>query len=251
MLSTKERLTSYIDGAHAKINVKLTKVLVLGILAGMFIAFASVAHSFSNALLENGRLFGALVFPFGLMMVVISGSELFTGDCLLIAPLLDKKISFKRFSLFMVLVYFANFIGAILVALAVVYSGSLSLIATNVVQTAVTKSTLGFGFAFLKGVLCNFLVCIAVWMAISSKSLTGKALACVPGVFLFVFCGFEHSVANMYYLFAGLFANGFYSVGNADLTFVNLLFGNLLPVTLGNVLGGSLVGVAYYFVVKD
>ena len=251
MLSAKERLTSYIDQANAKINTKLGKVVVLGILAGMFIAFASIASTFANGLLDNGKLWGALVFPFGLIMVVVSGSELFTGDCLLVAPLMDKKISIARLLLFMTVVYFSNFVGALIVASLAVYSNSLSIVAQVVVQTAVNKANLGFVSALLKGVLCNFLVCIAVWMAISSKSLTGKALACVPGVFLFVFCGFEHSVANMYYLMAGLFANSFYGVANVSVNVWDMLLMNLLPVTLGNVVGGALVGVAYYYTAKN
>ena len=143
--------------------------------------------------------------------------------------------------------FIGNFIGALLVALIVTSSGVLDPISDSVVATASAKVSMGFPVAMLRGVLCNFLVCIAVWMAFGAKTVGGKIAAVFFPVFLFVLCGFEHSIANMYYVPAGLFMNWFNGTATAGLSVQSFLVENLLPVTIGNIIGGAvLVGGGYY-----
>ncbi len=178
-------------------------------------------------------------------MVVVAGSELFTGDNLMIVSLLERRISVLQFVRTLVIVYLGNFVGSWLVALLAVGGGSLSAFAENVVSAAAAKASLGFGEAILRGIACNILVCIAVWMAAASQTAAGKILCLYGPIMVFVLCGFEHCVANMYYLPAGIMAAARYGLTADGLTWGSALLKNLLPVTLGNMIGGFAVGLAY------
>ena len=145
-------------------------------------------------------------------------------------------------------VYLANVLGAGLVAALTVAAGTFDGVYESVVATAAAKAGLPFLTALLRGVLCNFLVCIAVWMSLAAQSVPGKLAAMYLPIFTFVLCGFEHSVANMFYLPAGILAAGRYGVAAEGLSWASMWTGNLLPVTLGNILGGCLVGVVYWAV---
>ena len=145
-------------------------------------------------------------------------------------------------------VYLANVLGAGLVAALTVAAGTFDGVYESVVATAAAKAGLPFLTALLRGVLCNFLVCIAVWMSLAAQSVPGKLAAMYLPIFTFVLCGFEHSVANMFYLPAGILAAGRYGVAAEGLSWASMWMGNLLPVTLGNILGGCLVGVVYWAV---
>lgn len=213
-------------------------MLLLGALAGVFIAFAGVAASIGGAL--GGKLASATIFPIGLTMVLLAGSELFTGNCLFLMPLLRRNITAGHMLRNWVAVYLGNLLGSVAVAFLVVQCGALDGIAEAAVAAAVTKAALPFGVALLRGVLCNFLVCLAVWMAFCAQSAGGKVVSLFGPIFLFVLCGFEHSVANMYYIPAGIFL-----AENGEVTWLSL-WQNLLPVTLGNMVGGCGLGGILY-----
>ncbi len=240
-----EIATKAVSAGIKKANLSIFKMILLGMFAGAFIALAGVGATFGNV--YAGKLAGALIFPAGLAMVVVAGSELFTGNCLMVTALLSREIGPLRLLKNWLFVFIGNFIGALLVALIVTSSGVLDPISDSVVATASAKVSMGFPVAMLRGVLCNFLVCIAVWMAFGAKTVGGKIAAVFFPVFLFVLCGFEHSIANMYYVPAGLFMNWFSGTATAGLSVQSFLVENLLPVTIGNIIGGAvLVGGGYY-----
>lgn len=228
----------YCAAAQKRVQQGAMRLLLLGTLAGAFIAFAGVAASLGGA--AAGKLASAAIFPIGLTMVLLAGSELFTGNCLFLMPLLRRDVTAAQVLRNWILVYLGNFLGSILVAFLVVQSRSLDSIAPTAITTAMTKAGLSFGVAFLRGVLCNLLVCLAVWMAFCAGSAGGKVVSLFGPIFVFVLCGFEHSVANMYYIPVGIFLSG-----NTDVTFAALAR-NLIPVTLGNLVGGCLLGGILY-----
>ena len=228
----------YCAAAEKRVTQSLPRLLLLGALAGAFIAFAGVAASIDGAL--GGKLASATIFPIGLTMVLLAGSELFTGNCLFLMPLLRRNITAGHMLRNWVAVYLGNLLGSVAVAFLVVQCGALDGIAEAAVAAAVTKAALPFGVALLRGVLCNFLVCLAVWMAFCAQSAGGKVVSLFGPIFLFVLCGFEHSVANMYYIPAGIFL-----AENGEVTWLSL-WQNLLPVTLGNMVGGCGLGGILY-----
>ena len=256
---------NYIQIGKSKANTPSKKMIVLAIMAGLFIAIGGIAATTVAVAVKPaslGKLLGALVFPGGLTMVLIAGSELFTGNCLLIVPLLEKAITWKSAVKSLGLAYFGNFIGSILLAAAVVFSHQIALfdngVAVSVISTAVAKCSMSFTDALIRGILCNFLVCIAVWISFAAKDITGKIIGVFFPILMFVLCGFEHSVANMYYLFAGFFANTVPAYAQAAaaagidtgvLTIGKIFLGNLLPVTIGNIIGGAgFVGLPYWYI---
>lgn len=228
----------YCAAAEKRVTQSLPRLLLLGALAGAFIAFAGVAASIGGAL--GGKLASATIFPIGLTMVLLAGSELFTGNCLFLMPLLRRNITAGHMLRNWVAVYLGNLLGSVAVAFLVVQCGALDGIAEAAVAAAVTKAALPFGVALLRGVLCNFLVCLAVWMAFCAQSAGGKVVSLFGPIFLFVLCGFEHSVANMYYIPAGIFL-----AENGEVTWLSL-WQNLLLVTLGNMVGGCGLGGILY-----
>ena len=239
-------------------------MLLLAVMAGAFIALGGVGATTAAVGVQPasvGKLMGACIFPGGLTMVLLAGSELFTGNCLLTVPLLEKEIKLSGMLKNWVVVYVGNFIGGILVAAGVVYSHQISLfdngMAVSVISAAAGKCALSFTDALIRGIFCNFLVCIAVWVSFAAKDVAGKIIGLFFPIMIFVVCGFEHSVANMYYIGAGLFAKGIpeYAQAAADagvnldvLTWGNFLGTNLIPVTIGNIIGGGIcVGCVYWF----
>lgn len=239
MLKTfAQAAADYCAAAEKRVTQSLPRLLLLGALAGAFIAFAGVAASIGGAL--GGKLASATIFPIGLTMVLLAGSELFTGNCLFLMPLLRRNITAGHMLRNWVAVYLGNLLGSVAVAFLVVQCGALDGIAEAAVAAAVTKAALPFGVALLRGVLCNFLVCLAVWMAFCAQSAGGKVVSLFGPIFLFVLCGFEHSVANMYYIPAGIFL-----AENGEVTWLSL-WQNLLPVTLGNMVGGCGLGGILY-----
>lgn len=239
MLKTfAQAAADYCAAAEKRTAQSLPRMLLLGALAGAFIAFAGVAASIGGAL--GGKLASATIFPIGLTMVLLAGSELFTGNCLFLMPLLRRNITAGHMLRNWVAVYLGNLLGSVAVAFLVVQCGALDGIAEAAVAAALTKAALLFGVALLRGVLCNFLVCLAVWMAFCAQSAGGKVVSLFGPIFLFVLCGFEHSVANMYYIPAGIFL-----AENGEVTWLSL-WQNLLPVTLGNMVGGCGLGGILY-----
>lgn len=264
-LTTGEILEKVSDSGIAKAEGKTLRLLIWALLAGAYIAFgAQASQMVSFNLLADpdslgvGRLVSAAVFPVGLMMVVLCGAELFTGNCLMISGVLDRKIRISGMLRNWVLVYLGNFLGALLVVALMKSTGlwetGSGLLGASVIKTAQAKVQLSFGQAFVRGILCNWLVCLAVWMSTGARETVSKIFAIWFCIGLFVISGFEHSIANMYFIPAGIAAaadSGLAQLAGCDvsvLTVGNFLVKNLLPVTLGNILGGGLfVGMVYWF----
>jgi formate/nitrite transporter len=256
MNSPAEVAKNYIATGKAKTQQSFWKLVILGILAGAFIALAGVGASTSSASIavpSVAKLVGALIFPVGLTMVLLAGSELFTGNTLIIISVMSKEATWGGMLRNWVIVYIANLVGSIIVAFLVVHGHTASLfsneLAAVMVKTAQAKVGLGFGDAFIRGILANFLVCIAVWISFAAKDVAGKFWGLFMPIMLFVLCGYEHSIANMYFIPAGIFAAAEYGIDAGALNWGSFLVKNLLPVTLGNIVGGSvLVGLPYWFV---
>jgi len=258
--SPAEIAANYLKIGEGKLNAKPVKTFLLAIMAGMFIAFAGAGATTASVSVQAAslsRFVQSVIFPAGLAMVLLAGSELFTGNCLLIIPLLEKKTTALAVAKNLLIVYAGNLVGGLLVAAIVVFGKEFSLfgcgMAAASMAAANAKCSLGFAEAVIKGFACNVLVCLGVWMSFSAKDTAGKVLGLFFPVMLFVICGFEHSVANMYYIGAGLFAKLVpeYLAAAGDissLTWGNFFVVNLLPVTIGNILGGFFTGAMYRFV---
>ncbi|NKB55798.1 MAG: formate transporter FocA [Alphaproteobacteria bacterium] len=233
-----------------KAALSVQKTLVLGVLAGAFIAFGGMF--FTVAITESGlgfgpaRLLGGAAFSLGLVLVVVAGAELFTGNNLIVMAWASRHITTARLLRNWLLVYVGNFIGAVATAVFVSWSGTLELgdgaVATTARNIASAKVALPFAEAFVRGMLCNTLVCLAVWLCMAAHSVSGKILAILFPITAFVALGFEHSVANMYLIPVGWFA------GAEGVTMTSFL-ANLVPVTLGNIVGGSVLVALVYWVV--
>lgn len=265
LFSPGEVAKNYIATGKAKVNTPVSKMFLLAILAGAFIGLGGVGATtvaVSIPYASVGKFVGACVFPGGLTMVLLAGSELFTGNTLLVIPLLEKEVSAAGVLKNWVVVYIGNIVGGFLVAAGIVYSHQVSLfgnqMAVSVISTAAAKCTLTFGDALIRGIFCNFLVCIAVWISFAAKDVAGKIAGLFFPIMIFVLCGFEHSVANMYYISAGIFAKGIPAYAQAAteagvdmsvITWGNFFGTNLLPVTIGNIIGGAVcVGCVYWFI---
>ncbi len=233
----------------AKARLGALPTFVLAVLAGAFIAFG--AMYFTLVVTAHGmgfgpaRMLGGIAFSLGLVLVVVAGAELFTGNNLLVMARVDGLISTAELLRNWVIVYLGNFVGAFATAVFLHLSGTLAFADGAVGATAdaiaTAKVRIDWIEAFVRGILCNALVCLAVWLTFAAREVTGKILAIVFPISAFVALGFEHSVANMYLIGLGLL-RGAEGVGIAG-----FLFANLLPVTLGNIVGGAgLVGLVYW-----
>lgn len=254
MHSPLEIARNYVEIGIHKARLSAMKMLILGFFAGMFIGFAGIASTTSSATIDNAsvaRLVSACVFPAGMAMVLVAGSELFTGNNLIIIALLERKITLPQMLKNWFFVFCGNFIGAAFVAVMVVY-GHIpdlydGLLARKMTAAALSRVSQSLPEAFIRGILCNILVCIAVWAAFAAKKVSGKLLMSFWPVMLFVLCGFEHSIADIYFGVAGLLTVKEYGIDAGSLTWGSFLLRNLLPVTLGNILGGAgIVGCGYW-----
>jgi formate/nitrite transporter len=186
-------------------------------------------------------------------MVLVGGAELFTGNCLILIPVLSKTATVKGMLRNWCIVYLGNLVGGIIIAFLANFSHTYAFadgaLAKAVVATAVTKSNISFMDGLLKGILCNVLVCMAVWCSFAADELAGKVLALWLPVMLFIIGGFEHCVANMYFIPAGLLASSVYGIPAEGLSLFGFFVTNLIPVTIGNIIGGAVfVGATYYAV---
>ena len=251
MLSPGEFVPFYAQAGSKKCANSAGRLFLAAVLAGFLIASGAVAAGTASYGLENpsaARAISGLLFPFGLIMVIITGAELFTGNCMITISLLEKRASLAGMARNLAIVYLGNFAGAVLLAAAIAYSGAFSnnSLAVYAIRTAANKCALPFGRAVVLGILCNVLVCAGVMCSLCGKSLPGRAIGAFVPVSFFVIGGFEHCVANMYYIPAGLLAAGIPGCAQlaqeagVDLSALHVggLFANLLPVTIGNIIGG-------------
>ncbi|MDE6024231.1 MAG: formate/nitrite transporter family protein [Lachnospiraceae bacterium] len=243
----------------AKTKLSLAKLIFLGILAGVFIAIGASSSSAATYGITNtgvAKTLAGVIFPVGLMLVVIMGAELFTGDCLMILGVVDKKIKLTSMIRVLVVVFVSNLVGSLIVVLLVNQSGQLDYgngaLAASVIKTAYTKINLGFVKCFCSGIMCNILVCLAVLFAGAAHHIMGKIWGIFFCIWAFVIAGYEHCVANMYYIPAGILAKtsdtyydaavqaGMTATQMDSMTMGRFFIDNLLPVTLGNIVGGML-----------
>ena len=253
-----------------KANMGPRNTLALAVLAGAFIAlgaiFATTVTTGASGQLTFGvgRLLGGLAFCLGLILVVVAGAELFTGNNLIVMAWADRKLSLGKVLRNWGLVYTGNFVGSIatviLMYLSKQYMFSNGAVGLNILTIANTKCSLGFVQAIALGVMCNALVCLAVWLCFSARTTTDKILSIIFPITAFVAAGFEHSVANMYFIPIGLLVKAgaapdfWVAIGKtaADfpkLNWYNFFIANLLPVTIGNIIGGAvMVGLVYWFI---
>ena len=244
----------------AKARLPLLSMLMLSVLAGAFIGLGALYFVLVKADPALGfaskQVLGGVVFSLGLILVVVAGAELFTGNNLLAMAWADGKISTSELLRNWAIVCAGNFIGAAGLALLVFLSRHPEMnngaIAEEYLRIAAAKGTMPFWTAFFKGILCNVLVCMAVWMALAGRSVIDKAVAIVFPISAFVAAGFEHSIANMYFFPVALLLRDFGNHGAAaDAVTWAGFASNLVPVILGNIVGGSvLVGLVYHVIYR-
>lgn len=256
MNSPLEIARDFVEIGIHKVRLSIWKMMLLGFFAGCFIGFAGIAATTASATVDNasvGKLLGACVFPAGMAMVLVAGSELFTGNNLIILSVLQKKVKVLDMLKNWLFVFLGNFLGASFVAVLVVYGHTPDLfdnrLAERVIASGLSRVHQTFPEAFIRGVLCNILVCIAVWASFAAKKVSGKILMSFWPIMIFVLCGFEHSIADIYFGVAALLTSVEYGLAAEGLTVGSFLLKNLLPVTLGNIVGGAgIVGVGYWLV---
>ncbi len=253
-----------------KANMGWRNTFALSVLAGAFIALGAIFATTATAGLSGQtpygliRVVGGLTFCLGLILVVVAGAELFTGNNLIVMAWADRQLPMSRVLRNWTLVYAGNFVGSIATAVVMLltkqYTFSGGSVGLNALTIANTKCGLDFVQAIALGIMCNALVCLAVWLCFSARSTTDKILSILFPISAFVAAGFEHSVANMYFIPIGLFikataapefwtAIGKTAADYGNLTWANFFIANLLPVTIGNIIGGAvMVGLVYWFI---
>ena len=258
-----------INAAKGKTETPLFRMILLGIFAGMFIAGGASASSMAMHAISNvglARFVAGSIFPVGLMMIILVGGELFTGDCLMIMGCVHGKYSVLSMVRVLAIVFLSNMAGSVLFAELVNLSGQYNytngLLGAFTIKVALGKVNMSFLTAFTSGILCNIFVCMAVLMAAAAKDISGKIWAIFFPILAFIVSGYEHCVANMYYIPAGIFAasneayvtsgvnNFFFTAEQLEsLNWVNFITKNLIPVTLGNIVGGMFfVGLPLYLI---
>ncbi len=257
VLTPKEITENIIRSNTQKAKGSLLTTILLGILAGGYIGLGAVFYTIVKAdstySFATKQILGGFVFSLGLILVLIAGAQLFTGNNLMTTAFAHKKVSLKEILKNWGIIFFSNMIGAVGLAFLIYQSGHLDMnngaIAKTYIKMTEAKISLPIETAFFKGVLCNILVCLAVWLAAGGKSLSDKVLAIVFPITLFVAAGFEHSIANLFIIPLGLMidAFGYSGISPHHFTFIQM-WHNIIPVALGNIVGGGFfVGLVYYF----
>ena len=258
------------DLGVSKASIGWRNMFLLSILAGAFIALGAVfattvtAGAPGNVPFGMLKLTGGLVFCLGLILVVTAGAELFTGNNLIIIALANHKISIRQLLRNWIIVFIGNFVGSLMTALFLLltqqYTFGKGVVGLNILEIAQAKCSFGFVQAVALGMMCNALVCLAIWICFSARTMTDKVMAILFPISAFVAAGFEHSVANMYFIPMGIFVKtaaplsfweniGKTAADFGNVTISNFLLVNLIPVTIGNIIGGSiLVGLVYWFI---
>lgn len=271
-LNTADKIMeNYENSSHNKMVKSPFEIMVAAVLAGMFIAFGASSSNVAAFGIEDvgmARTLTGCVFPVGLMLIVLVGGELFTGDCLMFAGFLDRRYKARQMARVLIFVYLGNLLGSAVLAWLIACSGQWNYgsgaLAAYTIKIAYGKVHLSFGSALISGILCNILVCFAVLTAGAAKDVTGKIWGCFFPILAFVLAGYEHCVANMYYIVAGIIAAskpeyaakamelyGYTEQELASLNFGSMFAVNLLPVTIGNIVGGMVfVAMPMYYLTK-
>jgi len=250
-----------------KANLNFMSLFALSVLAGAFIAFGCEFYTLavfdSNLSIGLTRVIGGITFSVGLILVIVAGAELFTGNNLIIMGVVSRTVSFKQLLRNWSVSYMGNFFGAILLVFVMFLTNQWKLkeglLGANAVLIAANKVNLTFLEGFTRGMLCNALVCLAVWLCFSARSVVSKIAAIIFPIAAFVASGFEHSIANMYFIPMGLIikknpdilAGIAKNLPELDMSHLNItgFLGNLLSVTLGNIVGGAImVGIVYWMI---
>jgi formate transporter len=256
----------------SKANMDTLSMLALAVLAGSFIAlgamFATVAWTTGGVLISYGvnRIIGGAVFSLGLILVIVGGAELFTGNTLIIMAWASRRLSYLKVLRNWMIVYFGNLIGALATAvflfLSKQYTMGSGAVGVTALNIGLSKVNYDFAQAMMLGILCNALVCLAVWLCYSARTTTDKILAIIFPISAFVAAGFEHSIANMFFIPIAILIKNFapdvfWQVSGANpaayqsLDWVSFFFRNLVPVTIGNIIGGAvMVGGVYWIVYR-
>ena len=256
-LTPAETARAVVENGKRVLTQSRLRTLVLSLLAGFYIAFGAqlstvVTQDAANFVGKGiAALLGGSAFSIGLMLVVICGAELFTGNSLLTSSALHGEISWGKLLENWGIVILGNLAGSLFFA-GMMFEARLWMngnLAEHAVRIAAAKCQFPFMVALMRGILCNWLVCLAVFMATAARDVTGKMLACYVPIMAFVASGFEHSIANMYFIPTGLLLSSEFGRAVPGLTWTTFFLDNLLPVTLGNILGGVLfVASAYWYV---
>ncbi|WP_053955845.1 formate/nitrite transporter family protein [Inediibacterium massiliense] len=246
LLSPKEIAQGIIQTGITKTKLSYIQMVGLSILAGIYIGFGgfgaiTISQRMSSIDVGLSKVLFSMIFPIGLMLVVTCGAELFTGNHLMSLGVLSGEYSMKKVLRNWIVVYAGNFIGSILFAQMIFYSGLTNgPIKEILLSLSVSKINIPVTELILRGILCNMLVVLAIWMGTGAKDLISKLFACWAPIMLFVLCGFEHSIANMFFIPMGKFLG-------SDISWMDIWFHNIIPVTIGNLLGGALMIPIFYF----
>ena len=267
-----EYVEAYINASVTKAYMPTQKLFLMGMMAGAFVAIGAASASAASHALTNvgvAKALAGIVFPIGLMMIIFIGGELFTGDTMMLMGAMHKQFTSFRLIRTLAWVYVSNLCGAALISLLVVNSGQYAYsgngLGAYTIKVAYDKCNGNFTSLLISGILCNVLVCVAVLMSMAAKDATGKVFGFLFPIFAFVIAGYEHCVANMYYIPAGIQAirsevyatkamelYGLTAEQLATVNVKNFLLGNLLPVTIGNIIGGMVfISFPLYILHRD
>jgi formate/nitrite transporter len=261
--SAPEIMQNYVDIGKKKAESPAYKIILLGIVAGFMIGFGAMVSNTASHAITNpsvARVISGLLFPFGLGMVMLMGVELFTGNCMIFISYLAGKATIPGVLRNWVYVYLGNMIGGLLLAFGIVACGQLDLnggaLALHTIKVAAGKCGILFTPAVIMGIFCNILVCLGVLCSLAARDATGRILGAYIPVVFFIIGGFEHSVANMYYIPAGIMAANVpkYSalavsagLDTSAVSWGNFFLTNLVPVTIGNIIGGAGIAAILWF----
>ncbi len=262
IFSPTEITDNYMKASVGKAESPAWRLFILAVAAGLLIGLGGVTSSTAAHALDNAgmvRLVSGLIFPVGLMMVILMGTELFTGNALMITAALDGRITWGRLLRNWGIVFAGNLVGAVALAACMAFFGQLNIgggdLAVYTAMVGAAKSSMPWMNAFVLGIFCNLMVCIAIYLGNTAHDTGSKIWGVFFPIFGFVIAGFEHCVADLFYVPAGIFAylNPAYTgmidaagVNTAVLTFGQFITANLIPVTLGTIVGGVLVGLTMY-----
>lgn len=266
MLVPNEIVDEVIAAGVKKSKLSALQMIILGTIAGAFIALGGYSSAVASHSIENfgvAKFLAGAIFPVGLMMILLAGGELFTSNTMILVGVVDGKVKIKNMFKNWFFVYFSNLLGSVIIAYLIFASGGLDVnsgkLGAYALKVAAYKGSLPFYKAFTSGILCNILVCVAVWMAYGAKDVIHKIFAVWFPIMAFVVAGYEHCIANMYYFSIGLFAKtnpayaeiGHFTPEKLSHISIGAMVQNLIPATLGNLVGGAIfVGLMYYLALK-